>query len=266
RARVATHLKLYHQSKELQVLNETLDQRVLERTRQLESANKELAFHLREIEQFSFIASHDLQEPLRTLINFTSLLQKDYGGKLDEEGEKYLDFISGSANRMRKLVTGLLEYALLGKESVSSLVDCNKLVHEVLLDLSDSIRLADPCINVHSLPAINGYPIELRLLFQNLINNAIKFRRKEVRPKITITAENHEKEWLFSIADNGTGIKERDREKVFIIFKRMHRQKEYPGTGIGLAHCKKIVELHRGSIWVESNMEGGSTFRFTIPI
>ncbi|MFZ4520491.1 MAG: PAS domain S-box protein [Bacteroidales bacterium] len=250
---------------EIRSLNENLEKRIADRTQQLEHKNTELTFHVKEIEQFTYIASHDLQEPLRTLINFTNLIQKDYGGKLDEEGEKYISFISGSANRMRALVTGLLEYTLLGKECILTLVDCNKLVHEVLLDLSDSINQADPDITVQSLPAINGYATELRLLFQNLINNAIKFRRKEVRPEITINAENRETEWLFSIADNGTGIKEQDKEKIFIIFKRMHRQKEYPGTGIGLAHCKKIVELHRGRIWVDSTPGSGSTFLFTIP-
>jgi light-regulated signal transduction histidine kinase (bacteriophytochrome) len=159
----------------------------------------------------------------------------------------------------------LLEYALLGKESVRSLVDCNKLVNEVLLDLSDASIGSNAAITVHSLPAVNGFATELRLLFQNLIYNAINFRKKDVRPEITITVENQEKEWLFSIVDNGTGIKGQDKEKVFIIFKRMHRQKEYPGTGIGLAHCKKIVELHHGRIWVDSTPGVGSTFMFTIP-
>ena len=265
-AQVEAALRIVKVENQIRELNETLEQRVAERTYQLELSRRELESKNELLEQFVFIASHDLQEPLRTLINFTNLIQKDYGEKLDEEGGRYLGFISGSAYRMRELVTGLLEYALLGKESVLSLVDCNKLVNEVLLDLSDFINDVNPAITINSLPTINGYAIELRLLFQNLITNAIKFRKKEVRPEITITAENKDKEWLFSIADNGLGIKERDKEKVFIIFKRMHKQKDYPGTGIGLAHCKKIVELHRGRIWVESNIEGGSTFRFTIPI
>ena len=251
---------------ELIKLKDSLEQRVIERTNQLETTNKALTFHVNEIEQFTYIASHDLQEPLRTLTNFTKLIQEEYAGKLDDEGNKYIWFIAGSAGRMRELVTGLLEYSLLGKESVISKVDCNKIVEEVLSDLANSIDIANANITVHTLPSLNGYPTEVRLLFQNLINNAIKFRKKEVPTEIKVSAENRGKEWLFSIEDNGTGIKEQDKEKVFIIFKRMHNQKEYPGTGIGLAHCKKIVELHGGKIWVESNKEGGSTFRFTIPI
>jgi light-regulated signal transduction histidine kinase (bacteriophytochrome) len=250
---------------EIRNLNENLEMLIAERTHKLEEINKELTFHINEVEQFTYIASHDLQEPLRTLINYTDLLHKDYGGKPDEELEKYLNFISGSAYRMKSLVTGLLEYSILGKESVMTLVDCNKIVHEVLLDLSDSIVVAKPDITLGSLPVINGYATELRLLFQNLIANAIKFRNNDVLPEIAIACENREREWLFSISDNGIGIKEQDKEKVFIIFKRMQNQKNFPGTGIGLAHCKKIVELHKGRIWVDSIPGAGSTFRFTIP-
>ena len=251
--------------KELIKLKESLEQRVQERTQQLEVINKELQFHINEIEQFTYISSHDLQEPLRTLTNFTKLIQEEYGGKLNEEGNKYIEFISSSASRMRTLVSGLLDYSLLGKESILTTIDCNKTVDEVLSDLADSIEQTHATITVDPLPNIAGYSTEMRLLFQNLITNAIKFRNKEVTPVIRISAQKQDKAWVFSVADNGIGIKEQDKEKVFVIFKRMHNTREFPGTGIGLAHCKKIVELHQGKIWVDTGQKTGTAVKFTIP-
>ena len=242
----------------IRTYNETLEQRVAERTKQLE-------FHLKEIEQFTYIASHDLSEPLHALTNFTNLIHEEYSGKLDEDGNKSIDFIYHSAIRMRLLLKGLLDYSLLGKDSVMSDVDCNKVVAEVLSDLSVAIKSCEASITIQELPVINGYSAELNLLFQNLIHNAIKFRKKNIPPVIKISAENHGTELAFSITDNGIGVKKQDQEKVFIIFKRMVKRNEFEGMGIGLAHCKKIVELHGGRIWVESNKEGGSTFMFTIP-
>ena len=244
--------------RKIRLLNETLEQRVAERTKQLE-------FHIKEIEQFTYIASHDLSEPLLALTNFTNLLHEEYSGKLDEGGNKSIDFIYHSAIRMQLLLKGLLDYSLLGKDSVKSDVDCNKVVAEVLSDMSDAVKASDASITVQELPVINGYSAELRLLLQNLIHNAIKFRKKDIPPVIKISAEDHGTELAFSITDNGIGIKEQDQEKVFIIFKRMVKRNEFEGTGIGLALCKKIVELHGGKIWVESNKEGGSSFMFTIP-
>ena len=246
-------------------LNETLEKRIAERTHQLEASNVELLFHMNELEQISYVSNHDLQEPLRTLIQFTQLLTENYGGRLDEDGNKYIDFISSSASRMRLLVTDLFEYSLLGKESLRSLIDCNEIVREVLNDLDDSIRKTDARISVSELPAVVGYPTEMRLLFQNLITNAIKYQKNGMVPEIDISAESHGNEWLFSIKDNGIGIEKKYYEKIFIIFQRLHNRNDFHGTGIGLAHCKKIVEIHGGRIWVESTPGEGSVFMFTIP-
>ncbi len=246
-------------------LNETLEQRVAERTNQLLTINKELAFKNQEWEQFTFITSHDLQEPLLTLTNFTKIIQQEYTGKLDADGDKCIEFISSSANRMSILIKGLLDYSLLGKESVLTMVDCNKLVGEVLAELSGTITETGAVIILRELPAFHGFEREIKILFHHLVDNAIKFRKTNVPPEIKISATSNEKEIVFSITDNGIGLEENNREKIFTIFKQMHNRTDYQGTGIGLAHCKKIVELHGGKIWVESKPGAGSSFFFSIP-
>jgi light-regulated signal transduction histidine kinase (bacteriophytochrome) len=165
---------------------------------------------------------------------------------------------------MSVLVRDLLDYSLLGKESVKTFIDCNKIVEAVLSDLDDFIKASSAKLTVQELPTLNGYETVLRLLFQNLIENAIKYQKKDVVPEIHISSECHEKEWLFSVKDNGIGIDQKHFEKIFIIFQRLHNRAEFEGTGIGLAHCKKIVEMHGGKIWVESTPGAGSTFLFTI--
>ncbi len=250
---------------EIRNLNETLEHRVADRTNELFIINKELEFHLSELEQFSYVSNHDLQEPLRTLSQFTQLFNEKYAGKLDEEGNKYVDFISKSALRMKALVTDLLEYSLLGKESVKTTVDCNMIVETVLNDLDESIKRSNARITVQELPVFTGYVTEIRQLFQNLIGNAIKYQKQDNCPEIDISAESRDKEWLFSIKDNGIGIDQKHYEKIFIIFQRLHNRNEYDGTGIGLANCRKVVGLHGGKIWVVSTPGEGSTFMFTIP-
>ena len=166
---------------------------------------------------------------------------------------------------MSALVKDLLNYSLLGKESLTTIVDCNKVVEAVLSDLDNSIKGSSAKLTVQKLPTLNGYETEMRLLFQNLIGNAIKYQGKDMVPEIQISAESHEKEWLFCIKDNGIGIDEKHYNKIFIIFQRLHNRSEFEGTGIGLANCKKIVEMHGGKIWVESTPGTGSVFMFTIP-
>jgi len=232
---------------------------------EIESQNKRLQIQNKELEQFSYIASHDLQEPLRTLISFAELLKEEYAGKLDENADIYLNYILQSSGRMQNLVKGLLDYTRIGKERELSKVDCKLLIYQILTDIHLSISECEALITVKELPIINAFAIELRLLFQNLISNALKFRRKSITPEIEISAEEKNKHWLFAIKDNGIGIDKNDKDKIFVIFKRLHNRGEYEGTGIGLSHSKKIVELHGGQIWVESNLGKGSTFYFTIP-
>ena len=219
-----------------------------------------------ELEQFAFITSHDLQEPLRTITTVVANLEQQNKGKLDELTAVYFGFLAQSAVRMRTLITGLLDYSRLGKDKLLEKVDCNKILQECLADLSASIQENQATITSSSLPELQAYGLELKLLFQNIISNALKFRQKNISPQIRITAVQDANYWIFSVADNGIGIDARFREKVFVIFHRLHPQATYEGTGIGLAHCRKIADLHGGKIWVEANPEGGSIFRFKLPI
>ena len=250
---------------EIRKLNENLEQRIGERTHQLETINKELLLRLNELEQFAYVSNHDLQEPLRTITHFTRLIHEEYAGKLDEDGNKYLDFVYNSSKRMGELIRDLLEYSLLGRESTKAMLDCNQIVNAAIANVEDLIKQSSARITVEKLPEVFGYESELRLLFQNLITNAIKFQKKDIGPEIIISVKSHGHEWLFSIKDNGIGIDKKQHEKIFIIFQRLHNRNEFGGTGIGLAHCKKIVEMHDGKIWVESTPGAGSTFLFTIP-
>jgi len=231
----------------------------------IELQNRELITKNRELEQFTYITSHDLQEPLHTLISFSTLIQEELEGNINDHAKKYLDFITKSSVRMQELVKGLLDYSRLGKEKEYSLVDCNELLSDVISDMESTILNSNAHIEIKQLPTLNGYAIELRLLFQNLISNALKFTRKELVPEVVVSVKNESTMWHFVVKDNGIGIDEKDKEKIFVIFKRLHNRQDYEGIGIGLSHCKKIVELHGGAIWVESKLGEGSEFHFTIP-
>lgn len=255
-------------NRELRFQNEEKEKRSAElvvANAEITSQNKKLHNQNKELEQFTYIASHDLQEPLRTLISFTELIQLEQNGKIDKQTDKYLNFIAKSTERMQELVTGLLDYAQIGKASALTLVDCNQIIKDVMDDLTVSINESNTKISVQDLPKLNGYSTELRQLFQNLISNAIKFRKKEENLEIKVFAKKDTANWTFSIQDNGIGIDEKNQDKVFTIYKRLHNRNEYEGLGIGLAHCKKIVALHNGSIWIESKLGHGSIFNFTIP-
>ncbi len=230
----------------------------------LQKKSEELEHSNKELEHFAYVASHDLQEPLRTIINYVGLFRKRYIEKLDPNSDEFLNFISEATKRMQTLIKDLLDYSRIGVEKNIIEIDCNKLLGLVLTDMSITIENTKCQIKWEVLPVIYGYQ-ELRSLFQNLISNAIKYRKKDIPCLISISAKGTEKEWLFSFKDNGIGIDPKYHERVFIIFQKLHSQKEYEGTGIGLTQCKKIVELHGGKIWLESELGKGSTFYFTIP-
>jgi len=225
--------------------------------KQLEQKNKEL-------EQFVYIASHDLQEPLRTIAGFSDILYNNYYEKLDETGRKSFEFVQQAAGRMSDLIKGLLDYSRLGAKENLQLLDCNELLADIQGDLHSAMVESGAIIIVEELPSIRAYRTGIHALFQNLIANALKFHAKDRQPKIEITAVKIDRQWKFCVADNGIGIAEGHKQRIFDIFQRLHVRSEYEGTGIGLSHCRKIVELHGGDIWVESEVGKGSQFFFTI--
>ena len=232
----------------------------------------EVAAKNKEIEQFVYIASHDLKEPLVTITGLISLFTEEYENELDDEAKEILGYIDDSSDRMKHLIEGLLEYSKLGKSKALQLVDCNTLIQNLKLDLANVIQRTNSQLIVGDLPKIQGLELELRLLFQNLISNGIKFKKPETTPiveinciKIPNTNNPLHGVHQFSIKDNGIGIEEKYFSRIFAIFQRLHSRDDYEGTGIGLAHCKKIIAAHKGDLWLESKVGEGSTFYFTIP-
>jgi light-regulated signal transduction histidine kinase (bacteriophytochrome) len=226
--------------------------------------SEELARSNTELEQFASVASHDLQEPLRMITSYVQLLEKNYKDKLDKDAGDFINFAVDGANRMRTLIQSLLEYSRVNREKPKEYINLYKVLEDVKKDLAISIEESGAKVIYGDLPVIWGDAVLINQLFLNLIGNAIKFR-DEIRPlEIKIEAKKLNHEYLFSVRDNGIGIKEAYGEKIFVIFQRLHPKNKYPGTGIGLAICKKIVEKHEGRIWVESKENIGSTFYFTI--
>jgi len=232
--------------------------------REANEANKELERKNKELEQFAYVASHDMQEPLRTISSFVDLLNSQYKDRFDERAQKYMTYIVQGSDRMKVLINDLLEYSRIGKKREAAKINLNETVNAVLQDLSKAIADAGAIIEIEDLPIITAYPTEIKQLFQNLIVNAIKFRKKGTAPRIKVAAKKKDGEWQFMVHDNGIGIEPEHSDRIFVIFQRLHTRNEYEGSGIGLSHCKKIAELHKGKIWVESTPGEGSSFFFTV--
>jgi len=239
-------------------LNQELERRVEERTAELVRSNAEL-------QQFAKIASHDLQEPLRTIEGYANLLAKRYKGKLDKDADEFIDYILDGSTRMLQLIQGVLTHSSIGATDLKpvEMVNVQDLIQTVIRNLSLAIRESHANVEYHNLPTVVANKSELVQLFQNLIGNAIKYRGTRA-PVIKLSAEENVHEWVFSVEDNGIGIDPKYSEKIFDMFARVHGKTEYSGTGIGLAICKKIVETHGGRIWVQSDPGNGSIFLFTL--
>lgn len=238
-----------------------------ERTRQLlDEQAADLRRSNAELEQFAYVASHDLQEPLRKVSSFTQLLQRRYGGRLDERADQYIAFAVDGANRMQTLINDLLAFSRVGRvHNQQATVDLDRIADQTADALSVAIEEADARIERDPLPTVVGDATQLGMLWQNLISNAVKFRHPGRPPRIRVTARRDGELWRFSVADNGIGIDPEFAEKVFVIFQRLHTKDAYPGSGIGLAMCKKIVEFHGGVIAVDPEYGPGTRITFTLP-
>ncbi len=223
----------------------------------------ELARSNADLEQFAYVASHDLQEPLRMVTAYTQLLAERYRGKLDENADKFIAYAADGAQRMQVLIRDLLAFSRVGGKEAPGSVDCNAVMKDVLQALAAAIEESAAVVRHGELPVVWADRTQVAQVFQNLIGNAIKFRGKEP-PTVSVQAEQAGQQWQFSVSDNGIGIAPEYAENVFVVFQRLHGRGEYPGNGIGLAICKKIVEHNGGKIWVESQAESGSTFKFTL--
>lgn len=225
----------------------------------LKKRNEELA-------QFNFIASHDLQEPLRTIQSFSGLLIQENENELNESGKLYLNFIKESANRMSKLISGLLNYSRIGKSIVYESVDCTLLMKNIIDDLDYTIQKTNPILIIDKLPTVYADKIGLRQIFQNLTSNALKFRKNNQPIQLKISVKKVDQEYIFCFEDNGIGMEAAYLTKIFGIFQRLNSKTEFSGTGIGLAICKKIAEMHNGRIWATSTINVGTKFYLVLPV
>ncbi|QGV82327.1 sensor histidine kinase [Streptomyces ficellus] len=218
-----------------------------------------------ELEQFAYVASHDLQEPLRKVSSFTQLLQRRYGGQLDARADQYIDFAVDGANRMQKLINDLLDFSRVGRlHNAHQSVDLETVLEGTLSALSVGIEEAGATITHDPLPTLVADPTQMGMLWQNLIGNAVKFHRPDEPPKIHVTAAREGELWRFTVTDNGIGIAPEYADKIFVIFQRLHTKDVYSGSGIGLAMCKKIVEFHGGTIGVDTDYRDGARITFTL--
>jgi light-regulated signal transduction histidine kinase (bacteriophytochrome) len=229
------------------------------RTQALERSNSDL-------EQFAYVASHDLQEPLRKVASFCQLLERRYQGQLDERGEQYIAFAVDGAKRMQSLINDLLSFSHVGRRTGEPVVlGSGRLLDQALGNLAAMLEETGARVERGELPEVRGEASLLTAVLQNLVNNALKFHTGET-PVVRVEAERDRDEWLFSVTDNGIGIEEQYADRIFVIFQRLHSKTAYGGTGIGLAMCRKIVEHHGGRIWLDTTYTAGSRFRFTLPV
>jgi len=252
---------------ELERRQEKLEEQVVElqlRDKELKHYAAELRRSNKDLEQFAYIASHDLQEPLRMVSSYTQLLARRYKGRLDSDADEFIGYAVDGVGRMQELINSLLTYSRVGTKGKSpERTDCKAVFDQTYRNLQKTVEDAGAKVTCDPLPTVMADDIQLGQLFQNLISNAIKFRGKEP-PRIHVSAKQEEEEWVFSVRDNGIGIDSEYAERIFVMFQRLHGMREYPGTGIGLAICKKIVERHGGRIWVESRLGEGTIFYFTM--
>jgi signal transduction histidine kinase len=262
--------ELQDTTEELQVTNEELQATTEElqaSNEELQDTTEELQIANEELQQFAYAASHDLQEPLRTISSFTQLMQRRYAGQLDTDADEFMEYIVDGSKRMQQLINDLLEYTRVDTHvNEFKLVKLDNVIEDTLLNLKGSINENNAVITHDPLPTINADKGQLNQLFQNLISNAIKFQKPDEPPRIHISAKKEDDHYLFSVSDNGIGIEPQYTERVFVIFQRLHTRETYQGTGIGLSIVKRIVERHGGRIWVESEFGVGSTFYFTLKI
>jgi PAS domain S-box-containing protein len=226
----------------------------------------DLAISNKELEEFAYVASHDLQEPLRMVTGFLGQIEKKYSDVIDDKGKRYIHFAMDGAKRMRQIILDLLEFSRVGRtEDVENYIDLIDTVREVILLCQKQIKETKAIVRFENLPSLVTHKTPLRQVFQNLISNSLKYHIKGITPLINISAEENETHWQFAISDNGIGIEEEYFNKIFVIFQRLHNKDEYSGTGIGLAVCKKIIENLGGKIWLASVPGKGTTFYFTLP-
>ena len=253
---------------ELRQAHATLEERVDEQTVELKDVIGELMRSNEELERFAYVASHDLQEPLRTIASFTQLLERRYRGKFDKDADEFMDFVVNASIQMKEQIVGLLEYSRIARHGKEfNHVNTNDILDQTIDNLNSSIKESNAEITYDKLPSVTGDEIQLQRVFQNMISNAVRFRKCEEPLKIHISAYTDEEsnEYVFSVSDNGIGIEEQYSERIFVIFQRLHTRDLYQGTGIGLSIVKRVIERHGGRVWVESELGKGSTFYFTIP-
>jgi len=249
KSKVAVYIDLYLQREQILRLNAVLSQ-----------SNEEL-------ERFAYICSHDMQEPVRMMNAFAGLLAEHAAEKLDDGSRRYLNFILDNARRMQKMINDILTFSRVGREDIIvETVDCEAVLAEVLSEFEDQIREADAQVTYGHLPRLEASSTLVRILFQNLIGNALKYQDGNRRPEVEIAAVRQRHAWRFAVKDNGIGIDETFRSRIFTIFQRLHRKEDYPGTGIGLSTCRKFIQLYGGEIDFVSAPGEGTTFQFTLPV